>query len=181
MMTKAIFSAAAFCMLTLAQAQEGTTPVTTTTGGVQDPLTPQTSVYHTCLLNAGNETWKVLGLDAQQAGRVADLQARYKTSLNPPKEEKTKGKKVKATAEKGAKATVAEPASTLVSTGAGKETMDPLKQPAEGTVEATTLDGMPTVAPVDEELRSILTPEQMALWEKKCSVSESTGALVPQE
>ena len=180
MMTKAIFSTAALCLLTLAQAQEGTTPRTMTTNDVQDPLAPRTSVYHTCLVNAGVETWKVLGLDAQQADRIMDLQARYKTSLNPPMEEK--GTKGKATAVKTPKATTAVPASTKVSAVSGKDMQDTTQvRMADGSVEVTSPDMPPVTASVDDELRTILTPEQLALWAKKCSVSEPTGALVPQE
>ena len=109
-----------------------------------------------------------------------DLQARYKTSLNPPMEEK--GTKGKATAVKTPKATTAVPASTKVSAVSGKDMQDTTQvRMADGSVEVTSPDMPPVTASVDDELRTILTPEQLALWAKKCSVSEPTGALVPQE
>ncbi|HMC98111.1 MAG TPA: hypothetical protein VKG92_10670 [Flavobacteriales bacterium] len=186
MNTKAILSAAAWCALTLAQAQEGTTPVQPSVQqqppAVQAPVAPQQSLYHDCLVVAGTSTWTTLGLDAQQQSRVADLQARYKAALNPPKEEKTKGKKGKEATAKASKATTAPPVSTQVTTPIDKETMDPMKEKVEeGTVEASAPDpnALPQLVSVDDELRTILTPEQMALWEKQCSHNEPVGVVTP--
>ncbi|MEO8589109.1 MAG: hypothetical protein ABI432_07070 [Flavobacteriales bacterium] len=157
MKTKAILSAAAWCLLTLAQAQEGTTPVPANKAAVTpDAQVPaQKSAYHECFVTAGPSTWKALGLDDQQATRVADLQSRYKAEMNPPKEEK----KGKATAPKATTAPVDK----------------------TGTVEAVAPDAMemPQFASVDDELRSILTPQQLTLWEKKCSHIEPIGVVTP--
>ncbi len=142
-MNKLILSAIAMCTLTFANAQEGTT------ASADQPQTPPKSVYHQCLLNAGTSTWQVLGLDEQQATRVAAVQARYKAEQNP---------------------------APVVTAKKGKATSS---KKAEATVETTTTDVPMMPLSVDDEFRAILTAQQLALWEKQCTKAENTGTLLP--
>lgn len=91
MKTRIIIAAAAMGCFSLAQAQEGKDAVSP----VAEPASAK-SAYHECLLNAGKETFAVLGLDESQIARVIELQTRYKGELQAADEAKApKGKHAK--------------------------------------------------------------------------------------
>jgi low affinity Fe/Cu permease len=163
----------------------------------QEPVPHVQSIYDECLLTAGTSSWKALGLNDDQVVRVSELQNRYKQSAKAAEEKAVadekaaaKGKgKVKKEAEKAPAAASVEPKKTDGLTAEQPEVkqVDPQVEPAlkdntalEPPVENGTMDkeedfsaatgSIPPMeySPLDAELRSILTPAQLALWERRC-------------
>jgi hypothetical protein len=182
METRSMMVVMALALFTSANAQ--TTPTTPTEKAGQDPAQPVRSQYNDCLLSANNATWSALGLNSDQMSRIAEVQTRYKTYVQPPKEtadaKKHKGKKGQAVKSKpssaGKKTAETEHLDkSAVNDAAEAQQADPGKPPAtEAVADNTQVVGNPDAlaaqpASFDEELRGILTPEQWAMWDKRCA------------
>lgn len=208
MRNRIIITVAAMASFAIAQAQDGSTPATKDARLPNEPVqsAPERSAYHDCLLNAGTETFAVMGLDASQVERLTALQARYKAQLEPPKETKaTKGKSKKSEVSKAKEqpaAKVEQPASTTAPTQSAEpvdktgvavdqslqtaQQAEPLREKTQGQEELavqpeTTLQTpmMPVDPTVNDELQAILTPEQWARWHKQCYHELGTGMIQP--
>ena len=182
----------ALAVAALGYGQNGTTAPNTTG---QDPAQqqPQQSIYHECLVSAGPYTWKVLGLNEDQVARINAVQARYKESLQPPKEEKKTGKD-KGNKDQASKK-VQNPAvnsgvdqpgiaksegksdnpDVNVQNGKNENEMNTLQG---NTVTADGTEGQPLPPSVNDELKTILTPEQWAQWDRQCAHPQM-GSLTP--
>lgn len=200
-----MMTVAAVACFAVAKAQDGTVaPATDATVPAEQVQTaPLQSAYHACLLDAGKETWTVLGLDESQVARVTALQERYKAELNPPKETPaTKGKKAVAVT----KEAKAEPAVAAVPSVEATEPVDKTGVALENTsdevrpleldepiielpnealltpdpaLEVALVNAPPDPAAGDE-LQAILTPAQWNLWHKQCYHElEPTGMIQP--
>ena len=167
----------ALALFTGANAQTTTIPATDN-NPPQEATQPVRSHYDTCLLTANNSTWEALGLNNDQVTRIAEVQTRYKAYVAPPKEEakaKQKGKKSKAvkSRETAAKDEMLDKSAGHDATDA-KQTDETLQKPSEATPDNTRVDETAAAmsaqpVPFDEELRGILTPEQWAMWDKRCA------------
>jgi hypothetical protein len=164
---------------------------------VQDPAqqNPQQSVYHDCLVSAGPYTWKVLGLDEDQVNRISAVQTRYKESLEPAKDTKSKKDKEKGKKEQAARK-VQNPAVSssadqpAVTQGEAGKSSNPdvnvrnskrenVMPPAEGNATAEGSEGESLPPTVTDELQSILTPEQWARWDRQCAHPGKMSSLTP--
>ncbi len=164
----------------------------------QDTVQHVLSIYDECLLTAGNGSWKALGLNDDQITRVSELQLRYKESAKAAEakavaDEKAaaKGKgKVKKESAKAPAATSLEQKKAEGRTAEQPEVKqaDPNVEPAmkdntaleppmelNGTLDkeedfsaATGTIPPMEYSPLDAELRAILTPAQLTLWERRC-------------
>jgi hypothetical protein len=168
--------------------QSGTTDPKTT-GQDPAPQTPQQSVYHECLVNAGPYTWKVLGLNEDQVARISAVQTRYKESLQPPKEEKKDKKSKKDQAAKKVQNPAVNSGADQPKGEEGKsDNPDVNVRNSKNESEMNTLEGntataegtegQPVPATVSDELRTILTPEQWAQWDRQCAHPQM-GSLTP--
>ena len=191
MRTRILLAAVALSASAIAVAQtETTTPATNNAlepvpVEQQEPAAPARVLQQDCLLIAGNNTWKALGLSDDQITRLAALQERHKAEIAPPVEEKdVKGKK-KAAATKKAEPAVGK-TEVIDKTGVeadkqpAQAELDPSKAaptdntgtqaPGETTApDAVTEPLQPVALSVNDELRTILTPEQYALWSTQCA------------
>ena len=150
-------SAAAF-------AQQNTTPP-----APQDPAAFQMSIYDECLRTAGKNSWEVLHLDQQQVASITALQTRYKEEAAAAKEMAMKEGK------KPARQTKAEAKYDVPPTPAdqpyGNDTTGTMDDELDATAAVPMDDaGAPLLSPVDQELHTILTPEQLAIWERRCDM-----------
>ncbi len=168
-------------LFTGAHAQSGTTQPKEVVDPAQQPVELQRSHYNDCLLTASNATWTALGLNSDQVTRIAEVQSRYKSFVNPPKEatkEKSSKKKSASTATKEDAAadtktldkSAVNDAVAPTPTDIAPANVAPEAAPADNTsVEgAASAMALPPVS-FDEELRGILTPEQWSLWDKRCA------------
>lgn len=156
----------------------GVSAQTTTAATRSTPTQEQSQLvrshYDACLLTANTSTWEALGLNSDQMTRIAEVQSRYRTYVQPPKEEpkaKQKGRKAKTVKGKEKAAQAQAPAQPLekevVKDAASTASTDAIEQ----TLETADLDNAALSAQpesFDEELRGILTPEQWAMWDKRC-------------
>lgn len=132
------------------------------------------SHYDACLLTANTSTWEALGLNSDQMTRIAEVQSRYRTYVQPPKEEPKAGKKGKKSRAVKSKETAAQkeaPAQPLDKETANDASSPVSTDPIEQTLGSADQDNSAlNTQPVsfDEELRGILTPEQWAMWDKRC-------------
>lgn len=190
MRTKITSVTVAACIAAFAQNEPVAAPLPESAPHIQ-------SIYDDCLLTAGASSWKALGLSEDQVVRVSELQNRYKESSKAAEakavaEEKAAAKgngNVKKevykapTAAVGTEKVEAETPQPVEAQQAG-EKVEPvakdntvLDPPAEAQrmldKEADFSAATATVPPVeysplDTELRAILTPEQLSLWERRC-------------
>lgn len=165
----------ALALFTGANAQTTTTPATDK-NLPQETMQPVRSHYDACLLTANASTWEALGLNSDQMTRIAEVQTRYKTYVQPPKEDpkaKQKGKKSKAMKSKETAAKAEAPAKehldkAAVNDAPAAQGTDPVERTlAAPDQESAALSAQPVS--FDEELRGILTPEQWAMWDKRCA------------
>lgn len=166
----------ALALFTGANAQTTTTPATDK-NLPQETMQPVRSHYDACLLTANTSTWEALGLNNDQMTRIAEMQTRYKTYVQPPKEDpkaKQKGKKAKAVKNKETVAKAEAPAKehldkSAVNDAAASQGTDAMEQTLNAAPgeESAALSAQPVS--FDEELRGILTPEQWAMWDKRCA------------
>ncbi len=176
MTTKSIVAVMALALFASANAQTGTT---TSKDKSDPPQVPELlrSHYDACLLTANSSTWSALGLNSDQMTRIAEVQTRYRTYVNPPKpavEEKKSKKKSKATKADNAELNKEHLDKSVVNDADPKQTDAATLPPS--TLEAptgnTSLESEAMGAQAlsyDEELRGILTPEQWAIWDKRCA------------
>lgn len=166
----------ALALFTGANAQT-TTPPATDKNVTQETMQPVRSHYDACLLTANTSSWEALGLNSDQMTRIAEVQSRYRTYVQPPKEEpkaKQKGKNSKAVkgkentakAEARAKEHLDKSAVNDAPASQGTDAVEQTLNTAPGE-ESAALSAQPVS--FDEELRGILTPEQWAMWDKRCA------------
>ncbi len=158
-----------------------------------EPAPFEQSIYEECLLIAGQNSWDVLKLNDDQVARMTDLQARYKVSAQEAKEQAlaeekaaAKGKGKVAQAPKAITPIAKQEQVTNTAEAMEQEQAAPVPMEEKAEMEsAMTTDGTlvndgdvsaanpaeiieVSYSPIDAELRSILTPEQLLIWERRC-------------
>ncbi|MBL7952516.1 MAG: hypothetical protein JNM62_12450 [Flavobacteriales bacterium] len=184
---KTIITSLALCTGMAVNAQNDVVPVQS------EPAPFEQSIYDECLMVAGAQSWEALHLDADQVARVTDLQNRYRASAKAAKEQAEA--EAKAAAKKGGskKAVTTEPAKTAAPVVANEavvaeptmksETAEPVGDQSVAQAATTEAGDVSAAAPeammeltysaVDTELRTILTPAQLAVWERRCDTRTS--------
>lgn len=160
-----------------------------------EPAPFEHSIYDECLMVAGAQSWEALHLDADQVARMTDLQSRYKAGAKAAKEQAEAEAKAAAkkngTTKAGTKsAAPAAPKATAPAEAAVEEPSlqndmtapiagQPVTEPVLGEEGADVSAAAPeatvetSYAAVDAELRTILTPAQLAVWERRCDTRTS--------
>lgn len=171
---RTLISAMAIAMCAVANAQtDANTPARPPAAMAAQDTSLHRSVYNECLLVAGSYTWQALGLTSDQVARVSALQGAYKAMMAP---------KEPAKATKGAKRNKArqpEPthdAATAAAVSSARGTSDAM---AATSTDPSVLDPNASLQgnasasqqplSIDDQFRAILTPEQLALWERRCN------------
>ncbi len=156
------------------------------------------SIYNECLLTAGTSSWQALGLNSDQMTRITELQTRYQQSVKAAEAKALADEKASAKAKGKAQVKKAANEATPPASGKqeaiklerteGEQTqreVEPSMKDSTATVPPVGSDGTldkqeefsattgtqepVEYSPLDTELRAILTPSQLALWERRCN------------